>query len=111
MALAYLILSLLALIGLSGLLFYRAGQSTIYRRVALSNNYSVPSVLQNLGSQNQPAFEVIFHNTSTRTPRQGSEISARISEESELGYNSNQHTSIVYKSVTRRMTIVKNNVS
>lgn len=111
MALTYFILSLLALIGLSGLLFYRAGQSTIYRRVAFSNNYSVPSVLQNLGGFNQPAYSVNFHNSDTRVTGESPASSAYSLEESTLNPNSNHHTSIVYKSVTSRMTIVKNNLS
>lgn len=111
MALTYLILSLLALIGLSGLLFYRAGQSTIYRRVAFSNNYAVPSVLQFPGGFNQPTYAINLKNTAARTPVEDSEIPADNSGESILTPNSNHHTSIVYKSVTRRMTIVKNNLS
>jgi hypothetical protein len=111
MAFTYLILSLLAFIGLTGFLFYRVGQATIYRTVALTNYYSIPSILQNMSNHNYQVPSSIPGYSVTRNNGSQEVISDGVSNEPTPNHSSTRSGSIVYRTVTRRMTIVKNNLS
>jgi hypothetical protein len=108
MVLAYFISSVLAMIGLSGLLFYKLGATSARRKLVPNNSYYIPHIVRHI----EDSAPSIFLSKSITANNHNSESG---SDNPQLKYISTQeqkensrpvYDQISYKHLTKRMTLV-----
>jgi hypothetical protein len=106
MVLAYFISSVLAMIGLSGLLFYKIGSSTARRRMIPNNSYYIPHIVRHI----EDTAPSVFFSKSTKmnNPEQDSDRQQfqYIKTQKEIKKPTTASDPITYKHITKRMTLV-----
>ena len=108
MVLAYFISSVLAMIGLSGLLFYKIGTTTARRRMIPNNSYYIPHIVRHI-EETAPS---VFLSKSAKMDNPESISDPEIPQlqyiktKKEIKKPTTANEPITYKHITKRMTLV-----
>lgn len=106
MVLAYFISSVLAMIGLSGILFYKLGTTTARRRMVPNNSYYIPHIVRHIEDS---ASSVFFSKSTTINNLSSDPDRPQLEYISTKGQNQKPtpvSEQITYKHLTKRMTLV-----
>jgi hypothetical protein len=108
MVLAYFISSILAMIGLSGLLFYKLGTTTARRRMIPNNSYYIPHIVRHIEDSAPSIFlskSTKMHNSESVSDPDKPQIQyIKTQKESKKPMTASEP--ITYKHITKRMTLV-----